>query len=135
MLRPWLWHCQAEFRGIAKGITEVLWIRKLINELGYTQDRACQLYCDNKETISIFENPIQHDRTKHVEVDQHFLKENLENNTISIPFVKSKEQIVDILIKVVDTKVFEATLYNLGVGSPTIHLEESVENTVELVNN
>ena len=59
---------EAEFRGIAKGITEVLWIRKLLTELGFKQN-SCELNCDNKAAISISENPVQHDRTKHVEVD------------------------------------------------------------------
>ena len=48
----------------------------------------CHLYCDNKGTISISQNPIQHDRTKHVEVDRHFIKENIENEIVELPFVR-----------------------------------------------
>ena len=70
---------EAEFRGIAKGVTEILWIRKLLGELGFHQTQANLLYCDNKAAISISENPVQHDRTKHVEIDRHFIKEKLES--------------------------------------------------------
>ena len=65
---------EAEFRGIAKGITEIIWIKKLLSELHFPQKKACNLFCDNKAAISIFKNPVQHDRTKHVEIDRHFIK-------------------------------------------------------------
>ena len=106
---------EAEFRGIAKGVTEILWIRKLLNELNCHQTQACLLYCDNKATISILENPVQHDRTKNVEIDRHFIKEKLENKIINLPFVRSKDQLADILTKVV---LFNDTLCKLGIGDP-----------------
>lgn len=110
---------EAEFRGIAKGVTEILWIRKLLNELQCCQTQASLLYCDNKAAISISENLVQHDRTKHVEIDRHFIKEKLENNIISLPFVRSKDQLVDILTKAVASEVFNTTLCKLGIGDPT----------------
>ena len=82
---------EIEFRGIAKGITEVLWMRKLLEELKFPQKGPCNLFCDNKTTISIFGNPVQHDCTKHVEIDRHFIKEKLEKGIISLPFVRSKD--------------------------------------------
>ena len=48
------------------------------------------LFCDNKATIDISHNPIQHDHTKHVEVDRHFIKQNFKTKIIRFPFVKSK---------------------------------------------
>ena len=62
---------EAEFRGVAKGVIEVLWPRKLLTELGFTPTRSCELYCDNQAAINISENPVQYDRTKHVEVDRN----------------------------------------------------------------
>ena len=110
---------EAEFRGIAKGITEVLWIRKLLEELKCQQQEACNLYCDNKAAISISENPVQHDRTKHVEIDRHFIKEKLEKGIITLPFIRSKDQLTDILTKTVSAEVFNAVLCKLGVCDPT----------------
>ncbi|CAO2841169.1 unnamed protein product [Amaranthus hypochondriacus] len=114
---------EAEFRGIAKGVTEVLWLRKLLTELGFKPERSCELNCDNQAAISISENPVQHDRTKHVEVDRHFIKEKLENDIIHIPFVRSKQQIADILTKAVGIEQFQDTLSKLGVWDPTTQLE------------
>ena len=48
-----------------------------------------KLYCDNMAPINIAHNPIQHDRTKHVEIDRHFIKEKLEDDIINFPFVPS----------------------------------------------
>jgi len=114
---------EAEFRGIAKGITEVLWIKKLITEIGFPPQLPSQLKCDNKAAISISENPIQHDRTKHVEVDRHFIKEKIEDSSIELPFVRSEDQLVDILTKVVTSKAFTCVLSKLSIGDPTTHLE------------
>nr|GFA43364.1 putative ribonuclease H-like domain-containing protein [Tanacetum cinerariifolium] len=58
---------EAEFRGIAKGLAEALWIRKLVSEIGFPPQGSTQIMCDNKAAIQISENPVQHDRTKHAE--------------------------------------------------------------------
>ena len=109
---------EAEFRGVAKGITEILWLRKLLYELDFPPTGACKLFCDNKAAIDISKNPVQHDRTKHVEVDRHFIKEKLETEIISIPHVRSEDQLADILTKAVPVEVFETTLSKLGIGNP-----------------
>ena len=67
---------QAEFRGIAKGITETIWLKKLLSELHFPQKKACKLFCDNEAAISISENAVQHNRTKHVKIDRHLSRRN-----------------------------------------------------------
>ena len=114
---------EAEFRGIAKGVTEILWLRRLLTELGFMPIKSSVLYCDNQAAINISENPVQHDRTKHVEIDRHFIKEKLENETIKLPHVRSEDQLADILTKAVATQSFENVLHKLGVGDPTTQLE------------
>ena len=111
---------EAEFRGIAKGVTEVLWLKKLMTEMGFSPVGPSKLKCDNKTAISISENPVQHDRTKHVEVDRHFIKEKLEDNTIELPYVKSEDQLADILTKAVAGRIFAEILSKLNIGNPII---------------
>ena len=74
-----------------------------------------KLFCDNKAAIDISHNPIQHDWTKHVEVDWHFIKQNLDVKIIRFPFVKSKDQLADILTKTVSSKIFHHLLDKLGL--------------------
>ena len=58
-----------------------------------------KLYCDNKAAICMAHNLVQHDRTKHVEIDKHFIKEKLESGIICIPYVPSDGQITDVFTK------------------------------------
>ena len=109
---------EAEFRGIRSGLMEILWLRIVMNELGLLSPKTCQLFCDNKAAISISENPVQHDRTKHVEVDRHFIKENIEAGIIAFPFVRSGDQLADILTKAVGAKNFANVLRKLSIGNP-----------------
>ena len=74
-----------------------------------------KLYCDNKVTISIAQNPVQHDRTKHVEINKHFIKEKIDCGAICMPFVPSTQQIVDIFIKGVFKTSFEPFISKLGM--------------------
>ncbi|KAL6294169.1 hypothetical protein ACE6H2_002311 [Prunus campanulata] len=107
---------EAEFRGMTKGICELLWLRKLLTEIGYAPTLGMHLQCDNKAAISIAHNPVQHDRTKHVEVDRHFIRQKLDNKEIQLPFVKSEDQLADILTKAVSSRVFHNSLIKLGIG-------------------
>lgn len=106
---------EAEFRCMTKGLFEVLWLRRLLAELGYTSNYAMNVYCDNKATIDISRNPVQHDRTKHIEVDRHFIRQNLESKIVQFPFVKSKDQLADILTKAVSNKIFYNSLDKLDI--------------------
>ena len=107
---------EAENRGMALGICELLWLRNLLNDIGVKPKAAMKLYCDNKSAIDIAHNSAQHDRTKHVEIDRHFIKEKLEAGIIIFPFVKSKDQLADVLTKVVASKVFIDSIVKFGMG-------------------
>ena len=74
-----------------------------------------KLFCDNKAAIKIAQNPVQHDRTEHVEVDQHFIKEKHEAKVVQFPFIKLEDQLATILTKVVSSKVFFSSLDKLGI--------------------
>ncbi|KAM0055871.1 putative RNA-directed DNA polymerase [Helianthus debilis subsp. tardiflorus] len=114
---------EAEFRGIARGLAEVLWIQKLLTEIGFPQTKTSMIMCDNEAAIQISENPVQHDRTKHVEVDMHFIKEKLEAGIIKLPFVRSEDQLADILTKAVNGRIFNHCLVKLSIEDPTNQLE------------
>ena len=65
------------------GICKALWLRLLLMELGYLPRQSIRLYCDNKAACDIAHNPIQHDHTKHVEVDRFFIKEKLDEKIVT----------------------------------------------------
>ena len=73
------------------------------------------MFCDNKAECDIAHNPVQHDHTKHVEVDRFFIKEKLEEKVFELPKLKSEAQLVDILTKAVSYRVFSKFLGKLGM--------------------
>ena len=90
---------EAEFRALAHGICEGIWIKRILEELKFAQIMPIRIYCDNKAAISIAHNPVLHDRTKHIEVDKHFIKEKIDAGVICIPYLPTTEQIADVLTK------------------------------------
>ncbi|PRQ26842.1 putative RNA-directed DNA polymerase [Rosa chinensis] len=77
--------------------------------------KPMDLHCDSTSAIEIAHNPVQHDRTKHVEVDRHFIKENLDRKIICFPFVYTEDQLADVLTKGVSRKVFDNLIGKLGM--------------------
>ena len=81
-----------------------------------------RIYHDNKSIINIAHNPVQHDRTNHIEIDRHFIKEKLDSRLISTPYVSTNRQLADILTKGLNGSIFQASLSKLGmknIYSPT----------------
>ncbi|RVW86277.1 Retrovirus-related Pol polyprotein from transposon RE1 [Vitis vinifera] len=68
---------EAEYRALAQGICEGIWIKRVLSELGQTSSSPILMMCDNQAAISIAKNPVHHDRTKHVEIDRHFITEKV----------------------------------------------------------
>ena len=86
-----------------------------MTEIDLSPTCEIDLFCDNKASIDISHNLASPDRTKHVEVDRHFIKQNLEDKIIRFPFFKSEDQLTDIIIKVVSNKGFHSSLSKLGI--------------------
>jgi len=100
-----------------EGVTEIaraFLIPKIVHEASKK--------CEWQEAMQR-KNLVQYDRTKHVEVDKHFIKKKIEDISIELPFVRLEDQLVDILIKVVTGKTFTRVLNKLSIGDPTAHFE------------
>ncbi|KAL6342470.1 hypothetical protein AAG906_011160 [Vitis piasezkii] len=83
--------------------------------VGYLSRQPIRSFCDNKAACDIAHNPIQHDRTKHVEVDRFFIKEKLDDKIVELPKIRSEDQLADILTKAVSSQVFSKFLDKLGM--------------------
>ncbi|KAJ8754508.1 hypothetical protein K2173_005669 [Erythroxylum novogranatense] len=106
---------EAEFRDMAHGVCELLWIQNVLKDFGIQYEKSMNLHCDNKAAIEIAQNPVQYDRTKHDEVDRHFIKEKLDKKIRRFSFVRSKNQLADVLTKAVSGKVFQEAIDKLGM--------------------
>jgi hypothetical protein len=106
---------EAEFQAMAQGVCELLWMKIILEDMKIKWDGPMRLYCDNKSAISIAHNPVQHDRTKHIEIDRHFIKEKLESGLICTPYVPTHGQLADVLTKGLSSSVFQNILSKLGM--------------------
>ncbi|KZV29502.1 Cysteine-rich RLK (receptor-like protein kinase) 8 [Dorcoceras hygrometricum] len=106
---------EAELRAMANEVCELLWLKKVLGELKLEVGTPMRLFCDNKSAMSIANNPVQHDRTKHIEIDRHFIKEKLESGEICMPYVTTEQQIADGLTKGHFRPKFEDFTSKLGM--------------------
>ena len=106
---------EAEFRAVAHGIREIMWIRRLLEELKMTGSSPMKLYCDNKAAISVAHNPVLHDHTKHVEVDKHFIKEKVDNGLVCMTYIPTEEQVTDVFTKGLHKRQFDFLVGKLAM--------------------
>ncbi|XP_020205955.1 uncharacterized protein LOC109791109 [Cajanus cajan] len=90
---------EAEYRAMALITCELMCIKQLLQELKFCEGHPMKLYCDNQAALHIASNPVFHERTKHIEVDCHFVREKLLSKEIVTKFVTSNEQLADVMTK------------------------------------
>ncbi|XP_022014710.2 uncharacterized mitochondrial protein AtMg00810-like [Helianthus annuus] len=102
---------EAEYRGVANAVAETSWLRNLLLELQVPVSRATIVYCDNISAVYLSDNPVQHQRTKHVELDIHFVREKVR----LVLHVPSFYQYADIFTKGLRRQLFESFRSSLTV--------------------
>ena len=86
----------------------------MLSEYNVGQD-VITLYCDNFSAINISKNPIQHSRTKHIDIRHHFIRDLVEENIVTLEHVTTEGQIADIFTKALDATQFERLRGKLGI--------------------
>ncbi|KAJ9556751.1 LOW QUALITY PROTEIN: hypothetical protein OSB04_011365 [Centaurea solstitialis] len=105
---------EAEYVAAACCCSQVLWMKTQLADFGYTMHRI-PIYCDSKSAIQITANPVQHSRTKHIDIRYHFIKDHVEKGNIELYFVESDYQLVDLFTKPFDEKRHFFLLSKLGM--------------------
>ena len=106
---------EAELRAVANGVCEGMWITRVLQELRISTQFPIKMWCDSMAAIQMINNPIHHDRTKHVKIDRHFIKEKIESKIINLSHIRSSVQVADILTKPLDRGKFEFFRGKLGM--------------------
>ncbi|KAK1653449.1 hypothetical protein QYE76_071254 [Lolium multiflorum] len=95
---------EAEYKALANATTELIWVEALLRELGVRlREKPC-LWCDNLGATYLSANPVFHARTKHIEIDYHFVRERVAHNRLAIKFISTKDQIADGFTKALPVK-------------------------------
>ncbi|KAJ9565309.1 hypothetical protein OSB04_001275 [Centaurea solstitialis] len=111
---------EAEYRGIANAVSETCWLRNLLMELRLPIPKATLVYCDNVSAIYMSGNPVQHQRTKHVELDIHFVREKVARGLVRVLHVPSRYQYADIFTKGLPKVLFDDFRDSLHVRTSTV---------------
>ena len=108
---------EAEYRGVANTVAETCFLRNLLLELHFTIKKATLIFCDNVSSVHLASNPIKHQRTKHVELDLHFVREKVALGQVKVLHVPSSYQYADIFTKGLPSSLFIAFRSSLTVCS------------------
>jgi hypothetical protein len=120
---------EAEYRGAAIVACEIVWLQKLLSDLGQSVDAPVVIYCDNISSIILANNPVYHARTKHIEVHYHFIREKVLAKEINLIHVNTEDQVVDIFTKALGIDKLKKFRKMLGVLEVDLSLRGSVENS------
>ena len=96
-----------EYRGVANAVAELTWLRNLFLEMRLPFTKASIIFCDNVSAVYLSTNPVQHQCTKHVEIDIHFVREKVAMGHVKVIHVPSSRQYADIFTKGLPTSLFE----------------------------
>ena len=119
---------EAEYRAVANGVAETAWLRQLLQELHNPLSKSTLVYCDNVSAVYLSTNPVQHQRTKHVEIDLHFVRERVAVGDVRVLHVPTSSQFADIFTKGLPTSVFTEFRSSLNICSSDVPTAGGVRN-------
>nr|GEY44032.1 Gag-Pol polyprotein [Tanacetum cinerariifolium] len=105
---------KAEYVSLSACCAQVLWMRTQLTDYGFHFEKI-PMYCDSKVAIVISCNPVQHSRTKHIDVRYHFIKEKVENGIVELFFVGTEYQLADLFTKALPEERFKYLVKRLGM--------------------
>nr|GFA73671.1 hypothetical protein [Tanacetum cinerariifolium] len=107
---------ESEYVAVSGCCAQVLWMRTQLTDYAFFYDKV-PIYCDSKSAIAISCNPVQHIRTKHIDVRYHFIKDHVEKGTIELYFVGTEYQLADLFTKSLPEARFKFLVKKLGMMS------------------
>ncbi|GJR93059.1 homogeneously-staining region [Tanacetum coccineum] len=119
---------KAEYKALADCSCEITWLISLLKYLKVFVPTLVRILCDNISTIALASNPVQHARTKHIELDCHFVRDKIKVGQIQISYVPTKAQAADIFTKALTTypySVYPSLACSAKDRGRTEHVEES----------
>nr|KYP47718.1 Retrovirus-related Pol polyprotein from transposon TNT 1-94 [Cajanus cajan] len=106
---------EAEYIAAAETTSQAIWLWRILEEMSEQQDRPTVIYCDNRSTITMKKNPIHHQRTKHIAIKYHFIREAETTKQIQLEYCSTEDQVAHIFTKALPRAKFEQLRTMLGV--------------------
>ena len=108
---------EAEYIAAGSGCAQILWIKQQLEDFGLNLDHI-PIKCDNTSAINLTKNPIQHSRSKHIEIRHHFIRDHVQKGDIELDFVSTENQLADIFTKPLNEDRFCIIRRELGMCNP-----------------
>jgi hypothetical protein len=105
---------EAEYIATDHCCAQLLWMRQTLRDYGYKLSKV-PLLCDNESAIRMADNPVEYNRTKHIDIRYHFLRDHRQKGDIKIAYVSTHNQLADIFIKPLDEKTFNKLRNELNI--------------------
>ncbi|KAE8695131.1 hypothetical protein F3Y22_tig00110733pilonHSYRG00089 [Hibiscus syriacus] len=121
---------EAEYVEATQASKEAIWLKMLLEELGHNQEYV-SLFCDSQRALHLARNPAFHSRTKHIRVQYHFIREKVEELTVDMQKIHTKDNIADFMTKAINEDKFTWCRSSCGL-SETIHIDASSEDYKEV---
>ena len=106
---------EAEYRGVVNITIQALWLQHFLTELGVQFRQPIVILCDNHSTLKFCRDPVQRQRTKHIEIQMHYIRDLIHDRVIDLQFLPSAEQTADIFTKTFTEQKFRSLRDRLGV--------------------
>ena len=106
---------EAEYVAACETTKEAVWLRYLLDQIGVLPDGPSAILCDNQSAIRLVHNPEHHQRTKHIAIRYHFIREKQEAGDINVRYINTKDQLADIFTKPLESSRFRSIRERIGV--------------------
>ena len=123
---------EAEYKSMAVATCEIVWILYFLKDIGVNHDKEALLFCDSQATLHIGSNPVFHERTKHIEIDCHVVRNKVLEKVIKLNHVRSNCQLADLLTKALNYSQF--SILSCKMGMINIHAPVALEGEYQNIN-
>ncbi|RVW26825.1 Retrovirus-related Pol polyprotein from transposon RE1 [Vitis vinifera] len=107
---------EAKYRALANGASETMWLLALLQELGFSLKLPPSLLCDNLGATHLSFNPVQHSRMKHIQIDLHFVRDQVQKGALKVSYVHTQDQLADLLTKPLSQECTKCLRAKIGLA-------------------
>jgi hypothetical protein len=121
---------EAEFVAMAESVKEAIWLRRLLQSLGFSPSQPTSIFSDNQGAIQLVKNPKFHKRTKHIETKYYLIREKYDQQQVEVLYVNTKQQLADLLTKPLPRDPFQHLRALQGIVAPPPRTSGSTSGSV-----